>query len=582
MKKTLIVAISLFLGSQAVAAPFVWSGKWTSSKPNEVKTGGVMRWTNLSDHKTLNPFTTAEAGNIPGQVAATGGFFILDPVTLDQVPYMAESYTVSKDKLTWTFNIRKGMKWSDGKPIVADDWVTTFKIHTDEDVGSNSADSFFINDKPVLVGKVDADTVKISFPSVSATALETVGYSPWPAHVFAPIYAAKGAAGIKAMWTLSEKPENIISSGPFKYVSYKASERLTVEKNPYFAEWNKDSAGNGLPYLDGYVQLIVKDLTADLAQFLAGQTDIYAPPNADALGQIKRAVDGGNLKAVLRANVGPAASSSWIVFNWNRKADPFKQKLFRDVNFRRAMSHITNRAAMVDIVLGGLGAPAYSSVYAAFKDWVSPNVQKFDYNLEAAKGLLAKVGFSKRNSDGWLVDRSGKILEFDLNTNAGNNNREQMAKIFADEAKKIGVKVNFKPIDFNSLVAALLQEGEDRKFDSILLGLANGSIVYPLGNNVEPCGTNLHAFNKSGKCLAPWESQVSALYFRGKSELETAKRKAITHQIQDVQSGAQAWDYLISPNVHNAWNARLHGEFPQGVMNSITGLNYYELAWVSQ
>ena len=178
MKKTLIAAITLFMGSYATAAPFIWSAKWTASKPAEVKTGGVMRWTNLSDHKTLNPFTTAETGNIPGQIAATGGFFILDPVTFDFVPYMAESYTVSKDKLVWTFKIRKGMKWTDGKPIVADDWVTTYKIHTDEDVGSNSYDSFFINDKPVTVSKVDTDTVKVSFPSVSATALETVGYSP--------------------------------------------------------------------------------------------------------------------------------------------------------------------------------------------------------------------------------------------------------------------------------------------------------------------------------------------------------------------------------------------------------------------
>jgi ABC-type microcin C transport system permease subunit YejE len=77
MNKARIAAISLFLGSQAVAAPFVWSAKWISGKPSEVKTGGVMRWTYLSDHKTLNPFTTAETGNIPRQLAATGGLFIL-------------------------------------------------------------------------------------------------------------------------------------------------------------------------------------------------------------------------------------------------------------------------------------------------------------------------------------------------------------------------------------------------------------------------------------------------------------------------------------------------------------------------
>ncbi len=169
----------------------------------------------------------------------------------------------------------------------------------------------------------------------------------------------------------------------------------------------------------------------------------------------------------------------------------------------------------------------------------------------------------------YLVDRNGKALEFDLTTNAGNTTREQLAKIFVDEAKKVGVKVNFKPIDFNSLVQQLLQDGDDRKFDAMLLGLVGGGLIYPLGENVEPCGTNLHAFNKSGKCLAAWETQVTALFTRGQQELDTAKRIAIAKQIQGIQSNYQAWDYLVSPNVHRAWTVRVKGEYPQAIQNSV-------------
>jgi peptide/nickel transport system substrate-binding protein len=256
--------------------------------------------------------------------------------------------------------------------------------------------------------------------------------------------------------------------------------------------------------------------------------------------------------------------------------------LFRSVDFRRAMSHLTNRAGMVDLALGGLGQPAYTSVYLAFKDWVSPSAKKYDYNLEAARALLARAGFTKRNSDGWLVDRNNKVLEFDLNTNAGNTTREQLMRIFADEAKKVGVKVNAKPIDFNTLVAALTSEGNDRKFDAILLGLSGGSRLYPLGQNVEPCGTNLHAFNTSGKCLAAWETQVTALYSRGRQELDTPKRVAIAKQIQDIQSSYQAWVYLISPNVHFTWNTRVRGEMPQAIQSSVNGTRYEELTWIAQ
>jgi peptide/nickel transport system substrate-binding protein len=580
MKKMVVIA-ALSLLPTAAAAPFVWPAKWTSSAAGEAKNGGVARFGVISDHKTLNPFTTAENGNIPGQVSPDG-FFRLDPNTLEYVPYMAESYTVSANKLVWTLNIRKGMKWSDGKSLTADDWVTTFKIHTDEDVGSNSFDSFFINDKPINVVKVDADTVRVTFPTVDATAIEIVSFAPQPSHVFGPVYAARGAAGIKAMWTLSEKPDNIVSSGAFKFVSYRPGERLTLEKNPVFGEWNKDSGGRALPYMDGYTQTVMKDQNNWFAQYLAGGVDTFGPRNADDLAQIRRAIDGGGLRAVLRANVSPIAGTEWIVFNWNRKSDPFKQRLFRSVDFRRAMSHLTNRAAMIDIALGGLGTPAYSTVPAVFRDWVSPTLKKYDYNLEAARTLLGKLGFTKRNGDGWLVDRNGKVLEFDLNTNAGNTVREQMAKIFVDEAKKIGVKANFRPLDFNSLVQALLQDGDDRRFDAVLLGLGSGSVIFPFGNNVTPCNTNLHAFNKSGKCLEPWETQVDALYQRGRQELDTAKRKAVGHQIQDIESQNQAWVYLTSPNAHATWNARLRGEYPAATISNLVGTRDTEMAWIAQ
>ncbi len=581
MKRSLLALAVLALGSSAGAQAFVFPAKWSVTAPSEVKRGGVFRDYILSDFKTINPFVSAEADNIPDEITA-GGLLTFDPTTNEYVPYMAANYTVSPDRLTWTFNLRTGMKWSDGRPIVADDWVTTFKIHTDEDVGSNSYDGFFIDDKPIVVSKVDNDTVRIRFPKLDATAAAQASFAPWPNHVFGPVYASRGAAGIKAMWTLNTPADQVVSAGAFKFASYRPGERATFEKNPTYGEWNKDSAGGALPYMDGKTFNVTKDLNAAFASYLAGNLDTYGPRNADDLRQIRAGIDNGNLKATLRANAGAAASSTWIVFNWNRKSDAFKQRLFRDDNFRRAMSHLANRAAMVDLALGGLGQPAYTSVYLANRDWVSTTARKFDYNLEAASALLSRIGFSRKNSDGWLVDRTGKVLEFDLNTNAGNTTRETLSKIFADEAKKVGVKVNFRPIDFNTLVAALTSSGDDRKFDSILLGLSGGNRVYPLGQNVTPCGTNLHAFNTSGKCLAPWETQVTALFSRGRQELDTQKRIAIVKQVQDIESNFQAWVYLISPNVHFTWSTRIRGEYPQAIQSSLNGTRVLEMSWINQ
>ncbi|MEY4530230.1 MAG: hypothetical protein RLZZ156_951 [Deinococcota bacterium] len=582
MKKAIVAVAALALGSSAAAQAFVFPAKWSTTTPAEAKRGGTYRGSAISDYKTLNPFTTAEAGNIPQTITSEDGLFKFDPTTGDYIPYMAASYSVSPDKLVWTMNLRKGMKWSDGKPIVADDFVTTFKITTDEDVGSNGYDSWFIDDKPVVIEKVDSDTIRAKFPKVAADAIEILTYTVSPNHIFGPVYASKGAAGIKAMWTLSTPANQIVQSGAWNFVSYRPGERATFERNEFYGEWNKDSAGGALPYAAGRTVSIVGNTAAQVAAYLGGSLDVFGPSNADQLSQVKKAIDGGGLKAVLRPNIGAAASSSWIVFNWNRKADPFKQKLFRDANFRRAMSHLSNRAAMVDIVFGSLAQPAYTSVYLPFTAWVSGTAKKYDYNLEAAKGLLEKVGFSKKNADGYLVNREGKVLEFDITTNAGNIQREQMAKIFADGAKLAGVKVNFKPIDFNTLVAQLLEDGDNRKFDALLLGLSGGGVIYPMGSNVVPCGTNLHAFNKSGKCLEPWETQTTALFSRGQQELDFGKRVSIAKQIQDVESQYQAWVYLVSPNTHASWTTRTRGEYPSAIQNSVNGTREISMTWIAQ
>ncbi|MCV5825031.1 ABC transporter substrate-binding protein, partial [Escherichia coli] len=78
--------------------------------------------------------------------------------------------------------------------------------------------------------------------------------------------------------------------------------------------------------------------------------------------QVRKAIQDNKLDATLKVNIGPNASSQFIVFNWNKKSDPFKQELFRSAKFRQAMSYLVNRQAVVDVVYGGFGTPTYTSI----------------------------------------------------------------------------------------------------------------------------------------------------------------------------------------------------------------------------
>lgn len=584
MKKTwLVLAALTVLGAGfSQAQVFNWPQKWTSAKAGEAKRGGTLRNSTISDFRTFNPFVTAEATNIPDIISGLHGLVQRDPTTGDWVEDMATSWTVSANKLEITFKIRKGMKWSDGKDVTADDWITTWKIHTDEKVESQAYDGFFINDKPIVLKKLDDYTLKFIYPKTDAEAFTIANFTPWPDHIWGPVYKSEGAEGVKKMWGLNAKVDDIVTMGPWTIESYKPGERIILKRNPTFGEWNKDEAGQALPYVDRYEWLIVKDLNAQLAAFLAGQIDLFGASTVDHISQIRKAIQGNNLDATIKVNASANSTSQFVVFNWNKKSDPVKQSLFRSAKFRQAISHITNRQAVIEVVFGGFGTPVYSSVYPVLTQWVNPNITKYDYNPQKASQILADLGYKKKDGEGYLVNGQGKRLEFNLATNSGNNVREQIGRLFVDEAKKVGIKINFTPIDFNTLVGQLQSKGDDRPWDAIIIGLSGGGLDWPFGSNVTPCDGGLHMYNMSGKCIDPRETQTEALYDRGRTELDLAKRREIGNQMQKIESELLPVVYIAATNFHPAWNNRVGGQYPDKVINAIYGSRSIEMSFIAK
>lgn len=580
MKKLLTLALAMSL-SGAVAAPFVYPDAWSATPNKSKKVGGEYRQADISDPKTLNPFTTSEAGSAPSTMSQSIGLFERDPRNDKWLPQMAAAMPkVSNNDKRFVVKLRKGMKFSDGKEITADDFISTVKIHKDEKVGSNGRDYFFIRGKEVKVKKVDKYTLQFDFPYAAADAYAIMSIVPWPKHVFGTAYSKGGAAAIKKLWGLSTKPSKLVSPGPFVISSLKPGERVVYTKNKYFGEWNKDARGVALPYIDRLVVNVMADQNASLAAYLSGKVDAVTVRNTDDLAQIKKAITAKRLNATLLPNVSSQSGSAWISFNWNRKANPHKQALFRDVKFRRAMSHLINRPSIVKLVHGGLGQPSYYSMPPVFKKWNFSSAPKYKYDPAKAKKLLAEIGYTKKNKDGYLVNAKGKVLEFDLITNAGNTTREQLGQLIADEAKKAGVKINFKPIDFNTLVGQLLEKGDNRKFDAALVSITAGDKDWPFGANQIPCDGNLHVYNKSGKCITKTETEAEKLFYQGQSTLNEAKRLKIGEKLLKLEAEQQAMIYLTSGNYHATFNNRVKGHYPKNVMDSYYGPRELMLTWI--
>ena len=227
MKKALTLALALTVGTAAAQSAFVWPAAWTAEQNTANKRGGELRLSAISDFKTMNPFTSSEADSIPDRMETGAGLFTQDPRNDEFIPYMAASApVVSNNNKRFVVKIRQGMKFSDGQAITADDWVTTWKIHTDDKVGSNSYDTFFLVGKPITVKKLDNYTLQFDFPQPSASALSIMSYAPWPDHVFGKAYREGGADAIKKMWGLATPASQIVSPGMWVVDSYRAGEQI--------------------------------------------------------------------------------------------------------------------------------------------------------------------------------------------------------------------------------------------------------------------------------------------------------------------------------------------------------------------
>lgn len=556
--RTVLLLVLLLSGLGLAQAPKVFKGTEAG------KVGGLIRTSNISDPKTFNPFVAKETSSTDIIGMILPGLMQFDPYTLQPEGYLVKSWEIRNGGLTIIFRLEPGARWSDGRPITADDVVFSATVHADPKVNSNSRTSFVLDGKPIRWSKVDTYTVRADFPKVYAPAL-LQGWFIVPEHVFGDAYRA---GKVTELWGVDAKPGEIVAGGPFVLGSYVKGERVVLERNNNF--WGVDEKGLKLPYLSRYTWTIVTNQEAQLARFLAGEQDIYLAPDADKVAQVLDRVRGGRLKAEIYPNADVVGSTNFIVFNWNNK-DAFKARLFRTLKFRQAMAHLTDKQSMIEVALGGLGRPLWSPIIAPAKQFFTEDVVKYAFNPARAAALLAEMGFRAKNRDGWLVNAQGQVLEFSLVTNQGNTVREKMAQIFAEDARKAGVKVNFRPLDFNELVRQLTTPNSDgtRDFDAILIGLTSGPEP-DTGRNTWLLGGPLHAWNLGPKATyEPFEVLIDKLFTQGATTLDQAQRRAAYVQFQRVVAENLPFVYLVAPAYNPARLERAGGLFDRGNIRSV-------------
>lgn len=515
-----------------------------------------LRLVSLSDPKTFNLIVSDETSSTDVVGVLFESLVEMDPLTLDFIPSLAERWDVSPDKREWTFYIRDSAKWSDGKPVSSEDVIFTLSAIFDPRVPNSYRDILTVEGKPITAVSLDEKTVRFYLPSPFAPFMSSVGGIPiLPSHILRESLE-KGV--FSSTWNISEKPENIIASGPYVMVKYVPSQFVIYRRNPCY--WKKDERGNPLPYIFHRTLFIIPSLDTQFLRFERGDIDIFYPRAEDVSNLENRKEKNFELK-----DLGPAPGITFLAFNRNPryhkkggKVSP-KFKWFRDINFLRAIAHSLDKNTMIKNVLFGYGVPASAFISPANIKYHNAELKDYEYDLKISRNYLIKGGYIDRNNDGYVEDSEGNTVEFNLFTNSGNTVREKICSIIIDDLKKIGIKVNFKPIDFNELVERLVSNFE---WDAVVLGFT-GTVEPHNGANIWKSSGKLHIWNPGQDHPSEdWEREIDELVEKGAREMDERKRKEIYFRIQEILHRELPLIPLVWQNLHVAYLKRVRNFYP--------------------
>lgn len=519
--------------------------------------------------KTFNPCTSKDATSSSMAGMMYDGLLTTDARTGEVIPLLAKSFVI--DGNNYIINLRHGIKWTDGKEITADDVIYTYEEIVFKGLGNTATrDMMMIEGELPKLEKLDDYTVKFTTSKPFAPFLRMLTYSIVPKHYFKP-YSDKGESAFNAFLSPNTNPKEIVSNGAFKLKEYVAAQRVVFERNPDYYKVN--TLNEKLPYLDKVIYLIVGDTNNEILKFEAKEIDVLAI-NGSNVARYKLKEPTSDYKIY---NLGANTGTMFLIINLNnRKNDkgkwnvsPIKQKWFSNLDFRTAIDFAIDRKGMVQNIAQGVAEPLFTaeSLNSIF---LNKNIKGHPVNKEAAIKKLEEGGFTLKN--GVLFDKEGNRVEFDLYTNAGALERESIGVMIKQDLEELGMKVNFKPIEFNSLVNKLTNTHD---WDMAIMGLTGSPLEPHDGKNVWQSKGPLHIFNQRPQDWKiddrlDWEKELDSIFEEGALKLGFEERKPIYDRYQEIIYEQKPIIYLYSPIRINAIRKKFKNVFP----TTLSGLIY--------
>lgn len=502
--------LSVFSGRRAgaaVLAAVLVAGPFAPPAQAQ-ESGKVLRVALVQEVDHLNPFLASFASST--MIGRMTWEFLTLPSAEDNTPSpgLATSWKASDDKLTWTYTIRQGVKWSDGQPVTAKDAAFTFnRIMTDKKAQEANG-TYVENFESVTAPDDQTLVIKTKAPQASMTAIDVPIV---PEHIWAGISDMDDA-----------KTDHVsavgVGDGPFLITEYRPNELVRLRANPdywrgkaqyddlqFISYKNADAAVNALK--NDEVDLVNR-LTSTQFDALQGESDIAT-----------NKATGRRYRELL---INPGAQ------NADRQPLGDGNPVLKDVRVRRAIAEAIDPQTLIDKVLGGYGQLGSGIVPASFPlyHWDPSDAQRYKFDPAAANAALDAAGYP-RGADGTRVGPDGKPLELRLLGKASEDFSQRASDYVISWLGEVGIKVTKQLVSDN--------EVDDRTnagtYDLAFSGWGtNPDPDYILGK--QTCAALPATSGSSSSTAFFCDPQFDALYQQESSELDQTKRADLVKQAQ--------------------------------------------------
>lgn len=453
------------------------------------------------------------------------------------VPELAERWDVAPDLKTYTFHLRRGVKWHDGKPFTSQDVVATFDKVQNEKTKAVHIRAY--TKELERYEALDEHTVRFSFAKPYFLIMDGIfaEIPIQPAHVIAELSGAEYNEA--ASNPLNRHP---IGTGPFRFQEWRSAQKIVIERNNGY--WGKK------PYLDRVVFRIVKDSTVAYQLAEREEVDVVSV-TSEQWRKMGQAIREDYYRTKHYDN-----NYSWIGWNLRR---PF----FKDVRVRRALTMLINRPGIIRAMFYGLPRETTCHFYWAGES-CDQTVEPLPYDPAAAVRLLEEAGWVDRNGDG-VRERQGIDFRFRFMIPAGSETAARMITKVKEDFERAGIDLQLHRVEWSAFVKQL----RDKEFDACTLAWGSSS---PRGDPTQIWHSD--SIEGGSNYISFSNARADQLMSQARVTLDEVRRNDLYRELHRLLYAAQPYTWLyVNPRL-SLIHRRVHG-----VRQSLVGWQYEDW-WV--